>query len=582
MIDKALTKVTRIQILISIATSIALIVDSIIISKFLGTTAMAGYGAVSPILMIIMAVSGIISTGSQIICAERIGKADTEGANRIVGLSIVITLLFSAFFIAVSYAFTNGLIHLIGVEPGTPLSQCASDYLRGFIIGTPGFVGMLTLLPYMQLDGNRKYSLLCMAAVTVFDAVFDLLAVFVFHSGIFGIGVASAMSYYAGTAVLLCHFLLRKGTLRIRFGRLPWGETGRIFSLGSSSAIQKVLRTVFGLTANRVLLANGGAGALAAFTVIASIANLANSCGQGISAGVLLLTSVLFGDEDKTSLMDLHRSMRKKSLTYNAVMMAFINIAAYPIALLFRKEGADISDVVMGLRLISFDFIFYSLCLSYRNYYQGIRMTWLAQLITVMEGYVFIGGFAVLLGMRFGLYGVCIAHPLAEIASLLLIAVVAFVKNRSLPARAEDFLLLRGDFGIPAEDIYETTVDDLDGVMEASLAVSDFAREHGMENQSDRRVMVLSLAVEELAKNVVNYGFDGKKKHHLDIRVSFKDEKVFLRLRDDCAKFSPVDYLNQFAEHREEGKMGITMISGLAADMKYVNTLGLNIVQITV
>ena len=44
MIDKALTNVTRIQILVSIATSIALIVDSIIISKFLGTTAMAGYG----------------------------------------------------------------------------------------------------------------------------------------------------------------------------------------------------------------------------------------------------------------------------------------------------------------------------------------------------------------------------------------------------------------------------------------------------------------------------------------------------------------------------------------------------------
>ena len=581
MIDKALTKVARTQILISIATSIALIVDSIIVSKCLGITAMAGYGAVSPILMIIMAVSGVISTGSQIICAERIGKADTEGANRTVGLSMVITMLFSIFFIVVSYAFTDALIQLIGVKPGTELSRCAADYMRGFIIGAPGFIGMLTLLPYMQLDGNRRYSLLCMAVVTVFDAIFDLMAVFVFHSGIFGIGVASAMSYYAGAAVLLCHFLFKKGTLRIQFGQLPWAETGRIFTLGSSSAIQKVLRTVFGLTANRVLLANGGNGALAAYTVIATVANLANSCGQGISAAVLLLTSVLAGDEDRTGLIELQRSMIKKSLIYNAVMMAVIIVAAYPIALLFRREGADISSVVMGLRIISFYFVFYSLCLTYRNYYQGIKMTWLAQLITVMEGYIFIGGFSVLLGRRFGLFGVCVAHPLAEIASLLMIAAVVFVKNKSLPVHVEDFLLLSKDFGIPEKDIYETTVTDMSDVMEVSRAAYAFAQAHGIEDESDRRAQVLSLAVEELAKNVVTYGFSEKKKHHLDIRLSFKDGKLILRLRDDCAKFSPVDYMNQFAEHREDGKLGIPMISSLASDMKYVNTLGLNIVQIT-
>ncbi len=581
MIGRTLSKVSKIQILISVATSIALIVDSIIISRFLGTSAMAGYGAVAPILMIIMAVSGVISTGSQIICAERIGKADTEGANRIVGLSIVISLMFAAFFILASFLGENLIIKLIGLQPGTELAHSASDYLKGFIIGAPAFIGTLTLMPYMQLDGNRRFALMSMVGVTVGDCVCDVLAVFMFHGGILGIGVASAVSYYIGTLILLAHFLLKKGALRIRFDHLPWKETLKIFSLGISSATQKVLRTVLGLTANRVLLASGGAGALAAYAVIKNISNLANSCGQGISAAVMLLTSVLAADEDRSGLLELHKSFIKKSAIYNVILMAVTIIGAYPIALVFQKKGADISTVVMGIRLISFDYFFYSLCMCCRNYYQGMKKTWLSMIITILQGYGFIGAFTILIGSRFGLYGVCVSYPLSEIASLLVIAMIVWIVNKKIPVHIADYLLLPRGFGIPKDDIYEISITDMDGVVAASEKVFEFAKQHGIQGEKDHRAVVLSLAVEELAKNVVLYGFNGKNKYHLDVRVCVKNGKLMLRLRDDCKKFSPVDYMNQFAEHRPDKGYGIPMISNMASDMKYLNTLGLNIVHIT-
>lgn len=567
--------------MISVATSIALIVDSIIISRFLGTSSMAGYGAVSPILMIIMAVSGVISSGSQIVCAERIGKADTEGANRIVGLSIVISLLFAAFFILSCFMGDSLIIKLVGLQPGSDLAHCASDYLKGFILGAPAFIGTLTLMPYMQLDGNRRFAILSMVGVTLGDCVGDVLAVFVFHGGIFGVGVASAVSYYIGTGVLMAHFLLKKGTLRIRFDHLPWIETLKIFSLGISSATQKVLRTLLGLTANRVLLASGGAGALAAYAVIKNISNLANSCGQGISAAVMLITSVLAADEDRTGLIALFKSFLKKSAIYNAILMAVTIIGAYPIALIFQRKGADISTVVLGIRLISFDFFFYSLCMCIRNYYQGMKKTWLAMLITILQGYGFIGTFAILLGSKFGLYGVCVSYPLSEIASLIVIAGVVGIINKRIPTHIEDYLLLPKGFGIPKEDICETTVTDMNGVMAASEKVFEFAKQHGIQGKDDHRAVVLSLAVEELAKNVVMYGFNGKHTYHLDVRLCVKNGNMMLRLRDDCKKFSPVDYMNQFSNRRSDKGYGITLISNLATDMKYLNTLGLNIVQIT-
>ncbi len=581
MIHKILTKITRTQILTSISISIALTVDSIIISKFLGTSAMAGYGAINPVIIIFMALGGVISMGSQILCAEQIGKGDMEGANRIVGLSIITSLVISGAYIAFIYMGSDIIALILGITKVDELAICASDYLRGYMLGAPALIGTLTLSPFMQLDGNQKFAAASMISVTITDIVGDILAVFVFHSGIYGVGVASAVSYYVGTSILLSHFILKKGSLRLRFNHLPWKMTGKFFVLGSSSAFQKILRTAFGLTINRVLLATGGVGALAAYAVIINVSNLANCCGQGISGAVMVLTGVFANDIDKNDLITLFKSFFKKAVVSNAVLTTVTIVFAHPIAAICLKKGADLSTVITGIRIMALAFFFYTLCMCLRNYYQGIKKTWLALLITFLMGYGFTGVFSIVLGLKFGLYGVCASYGLAEIATLAVIFVIVWISKKRVPSRIEDFLLLPDDFGIPAEDILELTVNDLDGVLDASEKVYEFAGEHGIRGKKDRRAMVLSLAVEELAKNVVQYGFEENRENHLDIRICVKDEKLMLRIRDDCAKFSPIDYRMQFQNIKPDTGLGISMISALTEDIKYLNVLGLNVVHIT-
>ncbi len=420
-----------------------------------------------------------------------------------------------------------------------------------------------------------------MTSITVSDIIGDIMAAFVFKTAIFGIGVASAVSYYIGASILLSHFILKKGTLRIHFDHLPWKETKKFFSLGSTSAIQKILKTMFGLTANRILLINGGASALAAYTVIMNISNLANCCGQGISGAVMLMSGVIASDSDKTSLIELCKSFIKKSALYIFILTTIIIVAARPIVYIFWTDGADISTVVTGVRIISLSFFFYTLCMCFRNYYQGIKKTRIAMFITFLLGYGLSGTFAITLGLRFGLYGVCASYPLAEITTLIFIVILVWIINKRIPSRIEDFLLLPPDFDIPEENIYEITITDLDEVMDASKKVFEFAKQHGIQEENDRRAVVLSLAVEELAKNVIMYGFKDDSSNHLDIRLCVKEDKMILRIRDDCDKFSPIDYMNQFAGHRPDKGFGITMISNLASDIKYLNTFGLIIVNIT-
>ena len=64
----------------AIATMIGIVIDGIVIGRFLGTTSMAAYGLVTPIINLTTVFSGILTTGAQINCAQHLGAGSVDKA----------------------------------------------------------------------------------------------------------------------------------------------------------------------------------------------------------------------------------------------------------------------------------------------------------------------------------------------------------------------------------------------------------------------------------------------------------------------------------------------------------------------
>ena len=62
----------------AIATMVGIVIDGIVIGRFLGPDSMAAYGLVTPIINLATAFSGILATGAQIICAQHLGAGKAE------------------------------------------------------------------------------------------------------------------------------------------------------------------------------------------------------------------------------------------------------------------------------------------------------------------------------------------------------------------------------------------------------------------------------------------------------------------------------------------------------------------------
>ena len=141
------------------------------------------------------------------------------------------------------------------------------------------------------------------------------------------------------------------------------------------------------------------------------------------------------------------------------------------------------------------------------------------------------------------------------------------------PCKWREIALLPEEFASEPEKILDVSIQgDMDMVMELSTRIHEFCTKHTSQTE---KIRYLSLAIEEMAGNIVQYGRKGNKPLTIDMRIMILEDGIAFRLRDDGISFNPVQYDD---EHREEfcKTLGIRMIRGIAREMRYTHAIGMN------
>ena len=158
MIKKLFGQMLLTQILSAMTVTLCMLIDSIMIGRFLGIESMSAYGYSTPILLVFAAVGSMISAGVQVMCGRTMGSGDKNGTNACFSVSAAMAVIFSVVGMAAVLIFTDPLCTLLGAGENTPdntVFALTRDYLRGFIIGAPAFMAAQIMVPYMQMSGSR-------------------------------------------------------------------------------------------------------------------------------------------------------------------------------------------------------------------------------------------------------------------------------------------------------------------------------------------------------------------------------------------------------------------------------------------
>ena len=563
-----------------LTSSLGTLVDGLVIGNVMDTQCVAAFGLVNPLNFIFAIIGSILGSGMANGCAGALGRNDREQACRLFSITRLAGIGFSIAVMVIIVACIDPITVLLGAESGTEMFANAREYLLFYVLGLPAITATKLLSSILPLDSDRKRIVAATAVMTVVNIAGDLFCVSVLHAGLAEIALVTTVSYYAGTLVLMHHFIKKDIIFRFSYRDPNWKGLFGIMRKGLPKGVSRVTSSVRGIFINRTAAAIA-ATAVAGFSLQANLNYMTNAVVMGLAQSFMLVTSLYYGEENKDALKRVARvTCRLELLFVGLLSLALLALAPF-VAKLYLGSNADALPAgTLSVRWFAAGLLFQGLSILFADYLQVTGKVFCANMVYLIEDVVLTAAAVSILAEHFGMGGLFAGISLAHVLTLLCIPVFIIAVNRRKISSSDDLLMLEDGFGIAPGNEYVQTVTDLEGAVAASEALIRFCEDRGVDRKTAGR---LGLAAEEMVANIIQHGFSDGKPHSIDLRALFKqDDGVTLIIRDNCRPFDPKERFRYLTDDDPTANIGLRLTMNLAKEVTYTSAMKLNNVTIKV
>lgn len=417
--EKQLRRYLLPNILAMIGTSCYILADTFFISLSQGPNGITALNLVLPLYGLIFALGSMIGIGSATRYA--LGKgSNAPDYHLYFSNSIIWTLLVGAVFVALGVAVPDGVLRLMGADE--TILQVGHNYIRIVLCFAPLFMLNFTCTAFVRNDGAPRIAMAATLLSGLFNILFDYLLMFPLGLGMTGAALATGFSPVVSMSICLLHYLSPRNTIRLT-PTLP--SLRRLLSacqLGVVAFVGEMSSGVTTMVFNFILLHLAGNAAVAAYGIVANIALVGVALFNGISQGLQPLASACHGSGDIQGQSRIYRHSMFIGLCVSAVVAAVVVTFAGSLVAVFNSQhSAQLADYATpGLRLYFLGFLFAGANIVKSGFYSATGRGRESSILALCRGVVAIVAFAFLLSHLFGITGVWLAFPAAELFTLLL------------------------------------------------------------------------------------------------------------------------------------------------------------------
>ena len=565
-------------ILSDIAYTSGPLVDGIVTGNFLGVQAVAANCLVMPAVLVFTFMSGILSKGSRSIYTSLLGRGKLDEANSVFTLANTLSVIVSLVIAAAGMLFAEQIMHFLGASgQNSHLTGLGADYLRGYLPGLVFLNSAKLISDYMTIDSDYSRNFYAVTAMTVVNIAGDFFTVLFTDWGMFGLGLATSISEAAYFGVMALHFTKKDILLHFTFRRTAesCGIIWRIFCEGSMSGLSKLGKAIAGIMTNNIIVLFAASSALAVYGVQKQVLSLFGSLYLGSAETILVMTSVYHGEEDKFSLDQLQIFSMKTGIFLASLCSAVIFVFSDFLAGMYigHADSEVLALSSEAVKCVALTLPVYVYVFGLVDYLQGVKRFREANVYTIMVQIVMpLISLLVMIKIA-GVRGVWWALPVSAV--LLAVLGMVYISRQYGEKFRIKRLLLSPKFWQDEGKELELVADSMLEVSGMSGLSMKFCEENGF---SKRTSMLLSLCIEEMGRNIIQYGFSDGKQHYIYLRILAKAGEVILRIRDDCKPFNPLErYRMTIQDENDPAKnIGIRLVMNLSSEVEYLSTFGTN------
>lgn len=420
-------------IAMSVFMSFYTMADGLFVSNLIGTNALSAINLTAPVIALVTAVSTMLATGGSAAIMKKMGEGKEKEAREDFTTLIIINVVVGLIMCTVGYLCMEFIFSHMDIT--ADVSAYCVDYLSYYLLFTIPILLMNNFSLYLIASGKSSLSFICSVGGGIANIVLDYVFIKIMNMGIGGAAIATGLGYSVTAVVGLIVFAGRKNLLYFEKPIWRFDVLKKVVTNGCSEMATALVTGITTLIFNWTMLQYVGQDGVAAITIIMYVLMFVSSLFSGYSYGVAPMISYYYGEQNHGKL--------KKLIRISLMIIAVISISSVslsiaitePLVSVFtRPDNPVYALAVTGNRICSLALLFIGFNIFASGMFTALNNGIVSAVLAFSRSFVFMIVCLLLLPVLFGVTGIWLANPLAELLSVIL-AMVMFFKYKKQTAR---------------------------------------------------------------------------------------------------------------------------------------------------
>ena len=358
--------------------------DSIIVGKFVGADALASIGACSSVIYLLFSLFLGLSAGIGIVISQYFGAGDGSTVRKGIACSVYILLAASILLTLIGLTLARPILTFLGTPE--EIMQDAAVYFQitsGGIVAVAFYNGISSILRAL---GDSRTPLIFLALAALLNVGLDLLFVTVFHMGVAGAALATAIAQFSSACACLVFSLKTNPYFQINKEefRPDTGLIRRMMHIGLPLALQNAM-IAFSCVMLQSVINSFGTMIMAVFTATNRIENLVNQIYIAANTALSNYTAQNLGAGNTDRVRAGTRCCIQITVGFSLLMVLVMYLCGHMFMGWFVADRQVIETGAQALKLISLFFVFWGLLYVFRGILNGAGNAGFALVSGILE-----------------------------------------------------------------------------------------------------------------------------------------------------------------------------------------------------
>lgn len=413
------TPVSKLILNLGIPTTISMLITNIYNmadTYFVGTigeSAQAATGVLFTVQAIMQGIAFMLGHGGGTYIAKFLASRDTKEASKYISTSFFTGGIIGILIMVMGLLFLEPLVLFLG-STQTILPH-AMDYGKCILCAAPFIICSFILNNGLRYEGKAFYAMYGLTAGGILNIFGDYLLVMKLGMGVFGAGLATAVSQVVSFLILLFMYTrMAQSKISVRFVSRDIKTYFSICRVGLPSLIRQGLTSVTNGLLNNVTKPFGDA-AIAAMSVVGRYSNFLMCVGLGIGQGFQPVASFNYSAKKYDRVKKGLLFTSAFGLVFSGIICTVSMLFAEPIITIFQKHPDVILIGSKALRFAAVGMMFMPFSVPVNMLYQSIQQPTISSVLSLIRSGMVTIPILLICVPFLGLLGIQIAQPTADI-----------------------------------------------------------------------------------------------------------------------------------------------------------------------